>query len=173
MVNFNLENVVKALIDEVVKFYKKDNNYHNMLLTLKTAIDTYVKQVGYKLSLLSRGTFHQYFYKTYGDRHPLSPLMQQIANHDHDIKTKTNQLLTFDLNIKWLDEYLTSKFEENINNNSLTKEQLSTLCNENGIFSYNNSSLENAINNALLERETKNFCEQCLNNISNCCGLCG
>lgn len=99
--------------------------------------------------------------------------MQQIANHEIDIKTKVNELLNFDLNPIWLDKYLTSKFEENINNNSLTQEQLSTLCSKNGIFSYNNSSLGNAINNALLERETKNFCEQCLNNISNCCGLCG
>lgn len=42
MVNFNLDNVVKALIDEAVKFYKTDNNYQNMLLALKTTIDAYV-----------------------------------------------------------------------------------------------------------------------------------
>ena len=219
MVNFNLENVVKALIDEVVKFYKKDNNYQNMLLALKTTIDAYVKKVGCKLSLLSQGTFHQHFRKNYGNQHPLSHLMEQIAKYENDIKTKANQLLTFDLNINWLDGYLTDKFKENINNNSLTKEQLSTLCSENGILSYNNFSLEKAINNALLttqnngilkqennnllglrsivnksdnvflnnieskiegnsrqssqeERETKNFYEKCLNNISNCCGLC-
>ena len=172
MVNFNLENVVKALIDEVVKFYKKDNNYQNMLLALKTTIDAYVKKVGCKLSLLSQGTFHQHFRKNYGNQHPLSHLMEQIAKYENDIKTKANQLLTFDLNINWLDGYLTDKFKENINNNSLTKEQLSTLCSENGICGYNNFLLGNAINNALSERETKNFCEQCLNNISNCCGLC-
>ena len=106
-------------------------------------------------------------------KHPLSNLMQQIANHENGIKTKANQLLTFNLDINRLDEYLTSKFEENINNNSLAQEQLSTLCGKNGIFSYDNSLLGNAINNALSERETKNFCEQCLNNISNCCDLCG
>ena len=219
MVNFDLVNVVKALIDEAVKFYKKDNNYRNMLLALKPTIDAYVRQVGYKLFLLSQGTFHTRFWQIYGMKHPLSNLMQQIAKHENDIKTKANELLNFNLNPTWLDEYLTSKFEENINNNSLTKEQLSTLCSTNSIFSYNNFSLEKAINNALLttqnngilnqennnllglrsivnksdnvflnnieskiegnsrqssqeERETKNLYEKCLNNISNCCGLC-
>ena len=75
MVNFDLVNVVKALIDEAVKFYKKDNNYQNMLPFLKTVIDTYVQKVGYKLFLLSKGAFHQYFYEKYGYQHQLSHLI--------------------------------------------------------------------------------------------------
>ena len=221
MVNFNLENVVKALIDEVVKFYKKDNNYQNMLLALKTTIDAYVRNVGNKLHLLSQGTFHQYFWKNYDNQHPLFNLMQQIANHETNIKNKANQLLTFDLNINCLDEYLTSKFKENINNQSLTQEQLSTIIRNNLLSIPEGSKLKQEINNIFLTQqnnnqlnqegnniseqqnnkdklnnkplnnekddkttinnpnplikeqlETKNFCEKCLNNISNCCGLC-
>ena len=112
MVNFNLDNVVKALIDEAVKFYKKDNNYQNMLLALKTTIDAYVRNVGNKLHLLSQGTFHTRFWQIYGMKHPLSNLMQQIANHGNDIQAKANQLLTFNLNIDRLDEYLTDKFKK-------------------------------------------------------------
>lgn len=198
MVNFNLDNVVEALIDEAVKFYKTDNNYQNMLLTLKTAINAYVWKVGHKLFLLSQGTFHQHFWQNYGNQRQLSHLMQQIAKHANDIKTKANQLLTFDLNINRLDEYLTDKFKENINNQSLTQEQLSTIIRNNSFSIPKDSKLMQEINSTLQknspeqpfgdgkyheqqdipadynekEFETKNFCQKCLDSISTCCGLC-
>ena len=198
MVNFDLVNVVKALIDEAVKFYKKDNNYQNMLFNLRAIINQYVNKVGTKLYLLSQGTFHQHFFQNYDNQYPLFHLMQQIANYENDIKTKANELLNFNLNPAWLDEYLTSKFEENINNNSLTQEQLSTIIRNNSFSMPKDSKLMQEINSTLqknsLERlfgdgkyhgqqdiqarynekefETKNFCQKCLDSISTCCGLC-
>ena len=173
-------------------------NYQNMLLALKTTIDAYVKKVGCKLSLLSQGTFHQHFRKNYGNQHPLFYLMEQIAKYENDIKTKAKQLLTFDLNINWLDEYLTDKFKENINNQSLTQEQLSTIIRNNSFSMPKDSKLMQEINRTLRknspeqlfgdvkyheqqdiqagynekEFETKNFCQKCLDSISTCCGLC-